>query len=103
MRLNLPPLPQYLYYNCLEPLKILESGIIKVSKIFKGVSFSTNYQLKAHGPFKIVFKQSPWFQDLKVVVYPTPVYTKNNRLRGELRYYKDQFGNKFTREEYELI
>jgi len=103
MILQLPKIPEELYYNCLEPLKILESKTLKPSKIFGGISFSTNYQLQAHGPFKIIFHQAPWFQKLKVVLYPHPIYQDTGRLVKKLIYYQDQFGNQFTKDEFEEI
>lgn len=62
-------IPEKLYYNCDSPINILLSANIFRSKIFRGVSMSAWEQLGSHGPFKIAFRQAPWFAQFKPVTY----------------------------------
>lgn len=61
------------YYNCSNPLKVLDERRIRESKIHSGVSLSYWRELGSHGPFKITFHRSPWFNQLREVEYgPQP-------------------------------
>lgn len=66
-------IPDILYYNCQDPLPILESKIIQVSPRSRpgvgGVSMSTWKDLGSHGPFKFAFLRANWFSQFRSCVY----------------------------------
>jgi len=109
-----------LYYNCANPLEILDSGLILTSKIYSGVSMSSSRQVYSHGPFKIEFKQAPWFRQFIEVMYwefppkplrrvgeaeaePAPYYVKDHKWRtyteAEFQYecsrYRELVGDRY--------
>ena len=47
------------YYNCDNPIAVIESGVLKTSQIFRGVSLSDWSELGSHGPFKLVLDLDP--------------------------------------------
>lgn len=61
--------PSVLYYNCAHPVEILDSCLIHVSSIHRGVSMSEWRELGSHGPFKIAFSAAPWFAQFQRVEY----------------------------------
>jgi SPP1 gp7 family putative phage head morphogenesis protein len=91
--------PSKLYYKSMEPIKILESGVIKQSKTFGGVSLTSKKGIESHGPFEIEI-ENPSGLGLKPALYGDPIHEK-----GELSPtgYKDQFGNKYTPDEWESL
>jgi hypothetical protein len=60
-------LPQALFYNCIDPVKILAKGRIKPASAHLGVYFTESESSVRRGPFKIEFTQQVWFtQFIKV-------------------------------------
>lgn len=64
------PVPARLFYNCSDPRPIIETRLVKPSKVHTGVSMSAFSELGSHGPFKIEFKTAPWFAHFKKVWRP---------------------------------
>lgn len=77
--------PLILYYNCSAPVKIIYERRIRVSRINgrdRGVSMSSWSEMGSHGPFKIAFKRSKWFDQFGEVLYgPHP--RKNPMFKSE--------------------
>jgi hypothetical protein len=61
--------PGWLYYNCEDPVAVLQEHCIRSSRIFGGVSLSESNSMISHGPFRITFRRSPWFNTLRPVLY----------------------------------
>lgn len=70
-------IPNSLFYNCDRPLEILASRTIRCSAIFTGVSMSSWSELASHGPFKIAFRQSDWFNQFFKCHYPKSEVERN--------------------------
>jgi hypothetical protein len=98
-------LPATLYYNCSNPVKIITGNTINCSDVFTGVSMSVFFDLGSHGPFKISFKQSPWFEQfIRVMYWQTPARPLL-RKKGVFedikpRYYINQDNTKFNEESF---
>jgi len=87
------------YYNTDNPLPILRSCLLRASTFYSGVSLSTNKDLKAHGPFKLVFRSANWFRGLKQLLYLKPVM----KSLGKIDHYVDQTGKAYSLNEFEEI
>lgn len=87
------------YHSTDDPLPILRSGTLLTSPSYGGVSFSTNKGLKAHGSFKLVFRNASWFKKLKQLLYLKPVM----RGLGRVDHYTDQANRVYTVDEFEQI
>jgi len=92
-----------LYYKSDDPLAVLDSGEIRSSSVYTGVSLTSHAGLKSHGPFELKFV-NPGSLVLKPALYGTFEYDETSKsFRKPVKSVTDQFGNKYSLAEWEAI
>ena len=88
-------LPAALHYKHDDPEAIASSGIIKGSKVYGGISLTTNPDLKSHGKYRLTLTDQKAFNG----AVPTGKSLPTHKITHVI----DQFGNKHTAEEWNAL
>jgi hypothetical protein len=70
-----------LYYNCSDPITILSLLQIRPDKALSGIYMNEFFDYSSNGPFKISFKQSPWFEQFIRVMYWSPPIKPHSNIK----------------------